>query len=152
MSQVVLPRYTLVCTSNVDATGARCKFIFAFYANLYNTNARARVPDRLIPCLKESSLPSQRPLVLKQIFYMGVMVLALYPEKHTCPTPVSPFIQKPMGMLINALAPDCSVKEAVAPATAIHVKKDYTPAKSRFVTLTKDEVESTRRKAYAYAF
>ena len=66
--------------------------------------------------------------------------------------PTTTLISKAMGMLINALAPDCSVKNAVAPAAAVHAKKDYNPAKSGFVAISKSDVEDRRRKAYAYAF
>ena len=60
---------------------------------------------------------------------------------------------KSMGAFINALAAEApSVKLSAATSVAVHAKKDYVPTRSGFVALSKNEVESKRRSAYAYAF
>jgi hypothetical protein len=57
-----------------------------------------------------------------------------------------------MGALINAFTSVSEVKTPAAPRVAVHAKKDYIPARSGFVALSKQDVESKRRSAYAYAF
>lgn len=57
-----------------------------------------------------------------------------------------------MGFLVNALALDAEAKAPATTPVAVHAKKDYNPAKGGFVALSKQDVESKRRSAYAYAF